>query len=326
MLTLATLLLSQVTVTLPAEATVRGSEITLGEIATVTGPDEEEVTKVRSVELGYAPSPGFTRVLESWKIEARLERQLAGMEIDLQGEASCRLWPAVAVVRSQELVTVARAALEEVFAQEDATIETVGEVDDQTVPEGSLGRELLAQPDTSASTSESLQPGTWNVPVQILVDGMPYRTVWTSFRVTLHRDLPVLTRDIPRGGSIQPGDLVLERTAIARSGAFQPLGERKLVGAVAKHPLRRGHPVTASDVRRPLAVAEGETAHLVVESGTIHVTARVTALEDGYLDDVISVVVVGTEKELSARITQRGRLLLDLGTPAPANLVSNSIR
>ena len=73
MLILATLLLSNITVTLPAEASVEGSEITLGQIATITGADPEEVARIAAIELGYAPSPGFTRVVQGWKVEAQLE-------------------------------------------------------------------------------------------------------------------------------------------------------------------------------------------------------------------------------------------------------------
>ena len=56
MLFSGSLLLGGVTVTLPMEAHVRGTEIELGEIAQVVGADPEEVDRVAALELGYAPA------------------------------------------------------------------------------------------------------------------------------------------------------------------------------------------------------------------------------------------------------------------------------
>ena len=49
MLFLASLLLGGVTVTLPMEAHVRGTEVELGEIAQVVGADPEDVSRVAAL-------------------------------------------------------------------------------------------------------------------------------------------------------------------------------------------------------------------------------------------------------------------------------------
>ena len=49
MLILGTLLLSNITITLPSEVSVMGSEITLGQIATITGADEAQIARVKEV-------------------------------------------------------------------------------------------------------------------------------------------------------------------------------------------------------------------------------------------------------------------------------------
>ena len=63
-LMIAAMLLGGVTVVLPAESTVRGTEVSLGEIAQVSGSDAAQVERVRAVDLGYSPTPGYSRVVK----------------------------------------------------------------------------------------------------------------------------------------------------------------------------------------------------------------------------------------------------------------------
>lgn len=309
---LGTLLLSNITVTLPSEAKVKSSEILLGQIATVSGADAEQVARLQRLELGYAPSPGFTRVLHAWKIQDQIARQFADLDVEFAGEDICRVWPEVSVVKGEDLVEKAASALEVVFSGADVEVQPNGTVEDQTVPTGIHGHELVATPTLATSSVNSLRAGVWNVPVQVVIDGMPYRTVWTSFDVNIYRDMPVLVRDIASNQKIGPGDVVIRRTAQPKGMLVEPLNKRRLLGAIAKRFLRKGEPVTDQDVTREAAVEEGETVILQVENNAILVNARVIALKDGYVDDLIPVQVVGTLKELTARVTRKGHLELIL--------------
>jgi hypothetical protein len=75
------------TVTLPVDAKVKGTEIELGELCLVAGLDGELVARVRALELGYAPAPGFSRLLTAERIRAELARALPGVEIRVTGES-----------------------------------------------------------------------------------------------------------------------------------------------------------------------------------------------------------------------------------------------
>ena len=71
---LALLLVGGVKVTLHPEATVRGTEISLAQVATVEGDDAAEVERVRSLKLGYAPAPGYSRTLAAPRVSADVAR------------------------------------------------------------------------------------------------------------------------------------------------------------------------------------------------------------------------------------------------------------
>src|SRR5262245_37005856 len=109
-------LLAGVTVTLPVEAKVRGAEIELGELCLVAGLDGELVSKVRALELGYAPAPGFSRLLTAERIRAELAKAMPGVEVRVTGERACRVWPEIEEIAPAVLEDAARAELLRAFA------------------------------------------------------------------------------------------------------------------------------------------------------------------------------------------------------------------
>src|SRR6185503_15040325 len=114
-------LLGSVTVTVPVEAKVKGTEIELGELCLVAGLDGELVARVRALELGYAPAPGFSRILTAERIRSELAKSIPGIEVRVTGERACRVWPQVEDVPPAALEESARAELTRVFAGKEAT-------------------------------------------------------------------------------------------------------------------------------------------------------------------------------------------------------------
>ena len=186
--TFGAIALTTVTVTLPMEAQVDGSEITLGEIATVEGENAELVARVEAFALGYAPSPGYSRVIQGWQLEQRVRKEFENLDLVFDGKAACRILPTVAVISAAEIEEAARQSLVALFAGQDVEIRLKGELDDERVPVGRESRELSAEPNTAA-----MKPGSWSVPVRIEIDGVPYRTVWTAFQVDLYQVMPVMS-------------------------------------------------------------------------------------------------------------------------------------
>jgi flagella basal body P-ring formation protein FlgA len=314
MLLLGLLLFGGVTVDLPAEAHVESTELTLGQVATVRGDDLEEVARVEGLTLGYAPSPGYSRVIERWKLIESAKGQLMGIQIEFKGEASCRVRPETAVVAGIELQAKAKQALETQFAGEDVKVRSLGVLDDEIVPRGTTTRELIALPTLASMTGGAGKGRAWTVPVRIVIDGMPYRTVWSTLEVDLFRLLPVLGRDVPKGDTIGPDDVVLKRTEIKSDAGFNPLTKEMLVGASAKRLLRKDEPVGARDVARQVAVKTGETIDLEIASGQVCVKTRVIALGDGYVGDIIPVQVLASGKQLTATVDRlrHVRLILNI--------------
>jgi flagella basal body P-ring formation protein FlgA len=154
-------------------------------------------------------------------------------------------------------------------------------------------------------TSGELASGVVGVPVEVLVDGLRYRTVWTSWRIEVWETRPVLAHPVRAGEELRPE--LFERQRVHADGAagLEPLDPIQVVGAVAKRDLVPGEPITAHDVHRPAAVTLGATLFLRVRKGSIEARVSAVALETGTVGERIRVKTTEAGQELVATVIGR---------------------
>jgi len=304
---LAKLLLSGVTVVLPMEAPARGTELTLGAIAEVRGDDPREVELLRAYELGSTPAPGFTRLLHAHRLREDLARAFPGLAVTVAGEPACRVTPIVVEVPAADLQAAAEAEIAHTFAGDDVSFEPRQPILPVSVPAGAAAPTFRVR-----LTGGLPDSGVLAVPIQVLVDGVPYRTVWTTWSVMRFEVLPVLARPLKNGERIQPFHIE-SRRVVATGMRGKALPASMLVGSVAARDLTAGAPVTALDVHRPAVVGLGDEVTLEVRKG--HVAARVTAVALGTaaIGDRVRVRAVASEAEHSALAVSRDLVRIDLG-------------
>jgi flagella basal body P-ring formation protein FlgA len=304
---LANLFLSGVTVVLPMEAPARGTELTLGAIAEVRGDDVQEVERVRAYELGSTPAPGFTRLLHAHRLREDLARAFPGITVNVGGEPACRVRPLVAEVAAADVQAAAESEIAHTFAGQDIMFEPRQAILPVSVPAGVAAPGFRVRIDGGLPDS-----GILAVPVQILVDGVPYRTVWTSWTVSRFEVLPVLARPLANGERIQPFHLQNRRVQ-ADNLRSKALPASMLVGAVAARDLTAGAPVTALDVHRPAVIGLGDDVTLEVRKGSIAARVSAVALGTAAIGDRVRVRATSSDAEHSALVVSRDLVRIDLG-------------
>jgi flagella basal body P-ring formation protein FlgA len=300
MLFIATLVLGGVTVTLPMEARVRGTEVNLGTIADVRGADQELVERVRSIDLGYAPAPGFSRLLqESW-LRQRVERIIPGVELEFLGQPATRVWPLVERIAPDRIRQAAEEEIKRLLQGEEGTFQAASPILEALVPAGVENAVLRAN-----LATDTLASGAVNVPVQVLVDGAPYRTIWTSFEVRVWHTVPVLRRHVRSGERLT--DEMFERRSVLRrdAGRGQALPLDAVFGSTAARDLAPGAVVTAADVHRPIAIEQGRSVILQVRKGAIVARIPGLARDNGSIGDRVRVVLLDTQAELIGTVRSR---------------------
>ena len=288
------------TVTLPLEARVKGTEIELGELCLVAGLDGELVARLRALELGYAPAPGFSRLLTAERVRAELAKSLPGVEVRVAGERACRVWPEIEEVSALAIEDAARAELVRGLAGKEATFTLAESIPAVKVPLGEKGSTIRAR-----VTPGELESGITGVAVEVLVDGLRYRTVWTSWRVDVWETRAVLSRPVRAGEELRPELFSRARVQVGSTGTLEELDPRAVAGSVARRDLAPGQPVTLHDVHRPAAVTLGATLFLRVKKGSIEARVSALALETGSVGDRIRIKTVEAGQELVATVIGR---------------------
>jgi flagella basal body P-ring formation protein FlgA len=307
LLSVSAVLAAGVTVTLPPEAKVKGTEIELGEVCLVTGADAALVERVRALELGYAPAPGFSRLLTAAHLAAELARALPEVQASVVGEKTCRLWPELEELVAPALEEAVRVELARAFAGREASFTLAESITPVKVPRGEGAARLLVRPLPAVGASGSLR-----VPVEVLVDGTRYRTVHTSWRIELWETRPVLTRAVRAGEALDPGLFARARVPVVASAAGEALDPRQVLGAVARRDLRPGEAVTSHDVHRPPAIQAGATLSLRIKKGAVEARVSAVALETGSVGDRIRVKTADGRQELVATIVGQDQCSITL--------------
>ncbi len=306
----ALLLFGGVTVTLPGEAQITGTEITVGQVALVTGDDAAEVERVQRASLGYAPAPGYTRVLLAPRIAERLSRELGlelGSELSVEGADRCVVTPLSHRVTVQQLRAKAASALQELLQGVDAHFEPSGSLADIEVPEAREAVELRCNPRRPRALS-----GAWSIPVEVLLDGELYRTVWTSWQVELWERRQVLRIAIQAGQPLLPEHFVTRRMRVGSGAERHAVDPGSLGEAVTLRDLPAGSIVSDRDVRRLLVMKRGDVVGLEIRRGAVMVRAQAIVQQDGRVGDRIRVTCERTGKEVTATVVSRGLVELRL--------------
>ncbi|HVS10762.1 MAG TPA: flagellar basal body P-ring formation chaperone FlgA [Planctomycetota bacterium] len=310
-LTLAILSFGGVTVTLSPEARVRGSVVALGQLALVEGDDAAEVERIAAAQLGYAPAPGYSRLFTAERLRQELGLAAPGVALTLAGSSACRVWPEVERLEGEAIDAAAEAELRRHLGARDASAQLVARSASIEVPAGREAARLR-----SVLSGSALQGGLLTVPVRVLVDGEPYRTVWTTWKVELWEELDVLTRPVRAGDTITREMLVRRRVPAPAAGgpaAPRPLGAEMLAGSRAVRDLAAGQPLVELDVVRPSIVQRGDALSLEIRKGAVCARLGAVAEQAGALGDRVRVSFPGSERTLAGVVAGRGLVRIDLG-------------
>jgi flagellar basal body P-ring formation protein FlgA len=121
-------------------------------------------------------------------------------------------------------------------------------------------------------------------------------------------DVPVLTRSINRGETVQAADILIERRVKETVPNDLHNDPAPLAGRIARRALSAGHVVRTGDLAKPELVARGETITILYEVPGLSLTLRGKASESGALGDMITVLNPQSKKTLQATVIAAGKV------------------
>lgn len=161
------------------------------------------------------------------------------------------------------------------------------------------------------SASASLG-GAASVPVQVLVDGRKFRTIFPRLNVQVLRKVLVSKRRIPRGTMPQMEDFEWVRKPLGRQAQAPLTDWAQVIGNESTQDILPGTMITARMFKVPTLVKMGEDVRVSVKSGGLTIVSRGLARSAGGIGQLVKVVNLDTKHEFMARITGPGKVEMRL--------------
>ncbi len=142
-------------------------------------------------------------------------------------------------------------------------------------------------------------------------DGRVVKNMTLSVDLEALAPVAIAADDLPRGTILNPEDLrmVTMDLATLRNPC---LDAQELVGKKLRRSIRMGAPFIRSGLETPPMVKRGEMVTITASKGTLTVTARGLAQENGAEDDTIRVKNINSQKEIFCRVTAPSSVEVEL--------------
>jgi len=298
------------TPTLKANVTVTSDIVTIGDLVENAGP-------VANVPIFRAPDLGTTGAVAADRIlDAVRPHQLIG--VDTHGLAEVIVTRASRAITAREISARIAQALTGQYgfgSARDILITFDGNVRTLQVEPNATGalRVMALSYDPRSARFDV----TFDLPESMTLQRQPARYTGTAIDTI---DAIAVDRPVERGEVLQASDLTVVRRPKAESAAALTDG-KAAIGLAARHALRPGQPLAATDLMKPEIVARNDSVTIVYQVPGITLTLRGVAKDAGALGDTISVTNTESKRVMQAVVTGPGRVMVG---PITTQLVDNS--
>lgn len=281
---------------LRASATVQGDLVRIGDLVENAGP-------VANVAIFRAPDLGTTGTVPTDRIvDAIRPHQL--IDIDTRGLSEVTVSRASRAIALKEISDRIAEALSQQYGL--GAPSHIGLSFDRPVRSFQIEAEAAGELRVLALNYDARTNRfdiTLDLPSSPILHRQPPRFTGTATETV---DVIAVERPIERGQVLQAADLTtLRRPKAQGSGIVEPAAA---IGLAARHPLRPGQPLLATDLMKPEIVARNDTVTLIYQAPGITLTLRGQAQEPGALGDTIGVLNVQTKHVVQGVISGPGKV------------------
>jgi flagellar basal body P-ring formation protein FlgA len=289
------------TIGLRPEVTVKGSNVTLADIADLTGNDEALLAQLACMPVGSIAEP---RLLSRKEIAELIRNTEAGKgEVLFAGADFTRISPAMRELGLGEIVPVLKSYLASVtsWREDEIDIRCIDNLKPIEVPEGEMQLRVVSRgaPANFRSALLQLEPS---------MDGKPQRTFWVKAEISVRARVVKVAKPVAYRGVLMPDDLCELVADIGDPTAEYVRTTADAAGKVATRALRPGEFLTRRSVGDADFIRSGAMVQLLVETGSLRMSVTVRALQNGKLGDRIKVRNMDSDRVITAVVTGRGEV------------------
>jgi flagella basal body P-ring formation protein FlgA len=287
-------------------AEVRGSNITLGEVAKFSDETDPRVEEIRKIVVAQAPPAGKVMILDGAYLNYRLSARLGQPDLNLVLPRQLEV--------GRQAQEINRADLERMFTQ--YVCHHMPWLPEQVRFSDFRAPEVISLP-TGVLTSQIKTLGRRDylghvsLLVTLFVDGIRQRSVRISGQVDVMQEVVVAKKDLKRSQEIMAAMVALEVKNMVGVQATALTRISDAIGMQTRQPVRAGEVILPRMLKGKPLVQRGDRLILVAESANLKVETVAKALEDGYQGEQVRVVNSTSGKEVYGRVVGPRQVVVD---------------
>ncbi|MHB8731695.1 MAG: flagellar basal body P-ring formation chaperone FlgA [bacterium] len=288
---------SGLTVTVVSGAASRGTVVTLGDCARVSGPGAD---RAAATVIAQAPPAGQTSTITAGQIAAVLAG-LGARAASLGGAGRCQVTTPAETIAAARIVASAVDALQAALPPLPITggaytVSALTAPQAEVVPVGTV-LAGIAPPVPGV--------GVATVTVRLTQGGALVRTVPVALQVAMRLPVLVAARDLPYHTALTPDALSRETRTITNLYGTPIADPKAVAGLWTTQAVAAGSMLTDRMVATQPAVQRGDLVTITVSRGALVISASGHARQDGTIGEAIAIEIEGTGTVVQARVTGR---------------------
>ena len=289
-------------ITLKVESLVDQESVRLSDIATLTGPSENQLKTLGATIVARAPQPGQTRFVGVDYMRIRLKQ--AGVDtasITFKGPSDVRITRRSATLPIQRIQRAVETAIRSRMPWKNEDV-VIGEITlDETLqlPTGRLTYRI------EPSRNEDYL-GRTNLALHLFVDGEPVRKVWVNADISVMADVVTVIRPLGKHAYIERADLSVERRNLKDLSSDTI---SRIEDALGSRTTRMIYPQTVlqlSMFASPPLVRRGDVVKVIANAGPMIITATGVVKQQGGKGEMVRVENTDSKRIITARVTGPG--------------------
>ena len=291
-------------VSIRSESLVKAERVVIADIASVKTGSKQLAEKLKAVEVCTSPAPGRDRIITKNDIIIALRR--AGID-----EKSITISCSDRVSVSRAFNRVAGSRIFEV-AKDYASTSTTWPGSVEIQPDYKLNDIEAPTGLLSFNVKDGIQKlhkGHNSIPVEISIDGKPYRTINVSLMIRLIAPVLVAVQPISRTSPITDTNTTVKQMDITNLTEDLIIGSAP-AGWTATIQIADGAIIRKGWIAEPAAIKSGDPVMVVAQSGLVKVTDRGIAAQDGRVGETIKIRMVTGSREIRCKVAEPGIVTL----------------
>jgi flagella basal body P-ring formation protein FlgA len=297
---------------LRGEATVSGSQVTIGDVATLQGGDARERERIAKLDVAELPLSSQPIFVSQHQLDFRL--QIAGVDgraFRLEGSRFVRVSRPAGDALDGKIAALARQTLEHKLPGrvEDVSIQLVQPV--RLPPLSADGEDIHLDAEVRSSV---IVPCRVLVEVSVYIRGARRLALPVYFDVKKLQSVPVAVHRLAAGDTFNAENVRVERVPVEAGQKSVP-DSSGILGRRARRPIPPGRIIEPEDIETdaPAAVViqQSDLVQIVAKVGPLQVKARGEALQNGRTGQLIQVRNVDSKAIVTGRVLDRSTVEVD---------------